>query len=83
MDGRTDGWTDGNASKTVYPPVSLCSLGGYNNKHNGNNEDNDASPVLRIYGYNHGIYNCKTTAKSDFIIYSIITVCLPKPKLIQ
>ena len=28
----TDGLTDGHASKTVYPPVSLCSLGGY--KHN-------------------------------------------------
>ena len=24
------GWTDGNASKTVYPPVSLRSLGRYN-----------------------------------------------------
>jgi len=23
-------WTDGNASKTVYLPVSLCSLSGYN-----------------------------------------------------
>jgi len=28
--GRTDGRTDGNASKTAYPPVSLHSLGGYN-----------------------------------------------------
>jgi len=27
--GRTDKRTEGNASKTVYPPVSLCSLGGY------------------------------------------------------
>ena len=27
---RTDGRTDGNASKSVYPPVSLRSLGGYN-----------------------------------------------------
>ena len=27
--GRMDGQTDGNASKTVYPPVSLRSLGGY------------------------------------------------------
>jgi len=26
---RTDGRTDGNASKTVYLPVSLRSLGGY------------------------------------------------------
>jgi len=26
------GWTDGKASKTVYPPVSLRSLGGYNYK---------------------------------------------------
>jgi len=24
-EGQTDGQTDGNASKTVYPPVSLCS----------------------------------------------------------
>jgi len=30
MDGRTDG----NASKTVYPPVSICSLGGYKNEKN-------------------------------------------------
>jgi len=28
---RTDGRTDGNASQTVYPPVSLRSLGRYNN----------------------------------------------------
>jgi len=28
---QTDGRTDRNASKTVYPPVSLRLLGGYNN----------------------------------------------------
>jgi len=27
---QTDGQTDGNSSKTVYPSVSLRSLGGYN-----------------------------------------------------
>jgi len=27
---RTNGWMDGNTSKTVYLPVSLRSLGGYN-----------------------------------------------------